>query len=91
MSSDRLRTVTLEVLGAGCPRCAALAANAEAAARQLGIPYDLVRVTRIDEIIDYGVMMTPALAVDGDVKTVGLVPSIEEIVRLLSPPEKTAS
>jgi small redox-active disulfide protein 2 len=84
MSAKRPKIVTLEVLGAGCPRCRALAANAEAAARQLGIDYELVQVTDIDEIIDYGVMMTPALAIDGEVKLVGTVASTEEILRLFS-------
>jgi small redox-active disulfide protein 2 len=82
MSSKRPKSITLEILGAGCPRCRALAANAEAAAKLLGIDYELIQVTNIDEIIDYGVMMTPALAIDGEVRIVGTVASTEDIVRL---------
>ena len=74
---------TLEVLGTGCNRCATLAANAEAAAKGLGIEFELVKVTDIDEILEYDVMMTPALAVDGEVKVAGRVPSVEEIRQLL--------
>lgn len=74
---------TLEVLGPGCPRCHALAENAEAAARELGIEYELFRVTEIDDILDYGVLMTPALVVDGQTVVVGIVPSVEEIKGIL--------
>ena len=74
---------TLEVLGTGCKRCETLAANAEAAAKGLGIEFELVKVTDIDEILQYEVLMTPALAVDGEVKIVGRVPTVEEIEQLL--------
>lgn len=70
---------TLEVLGPGCPRCEALAANAEAAARELGIDFELVKVTDIYEIMQFDVLMTPALSIDGEVKIVGRVASTEEI------------
>jgi len=73
----------VQVLGTGCPKCRKLAENAEAAAKALGIEYELVKVTDINEIMDFGVMMTPALAVDGEVKTAGKVPSVEEIKKLL--------
>lgn len=75
---------TIQILGTGCPKCRALAANAEAAATALGIEYELVKVTDINEIIKFGVMMTPAIAVDGDVKSTGKVPSVDEITRILS-------
>ena len=75
---------TIQILGTGCPKCKALAANAEAAARELGIEYELAKVTDINEIMAFGVMMTPALAVDGDVKVSGKVPTPDEIKRLLS-------
>ncbi|MHC4716287.1 MAG: thioredoxin family protein [Planctomycetota bacterium] len=74
----------LQVLGTGCPKCAKLAANAESAARELGIEYELVKVTDINEIMTFGVMMTPALAVDGQVKVVGKVPDAEAIKPLLA-------
>lgn len=69
----------LQILGTGCPKCKKLAEATEAAAKQLGIPYELVKVTDITEIMAFGVMMTPALAVDGKVKVVGKVPSIDEL------------
>lgn len=73
----------IQVLGTGCPKCKKLAENAEAAAKALGLAYELVKVTDITEIMKLGVMMTPALAVDGKVKVVGKVPSPDEIKTLL--------
>ena len=69
----------IQILGTGCPKCKKLAENAEAAAKQLGIEYILEKVTDIKEIMKFGVMMTPALAVDGQVKVTGKVPTVEEI------------
>ena len=74
----------LQILGTGCPKCKKLAENAEAAAKELGIAYELEKVTDISQIMKFGVMMTPALAVDGDVKVVGKVPSPDEIKRMLA-------
>jgi small redox-active disulfide protein 2 len=74
---------TIAILGTGCPRCQAMADNAEAAARELGIECQLLRVTEVETILDYDVLMTPALAVDGEVKVVGIVPSVEQIKELL--------
>ena len=74
----------IQILGTGCPKCKKLAENAEAAAKDLGIEYDIEKVTNINEIMGYGVMMTPALAVDGDVKVVGKVPSPDEIKGILA-------
>ena len=74
---------TLEVLGPGCERCEALAANAAAAAEQLGIEFELVKVTDIYEIMQFDVLMTPALAINNEVKIVGRVASVEEIAQLL--------
>jgi len=73
----------IQILGTGCPKCRKLAENVEAAAKALGLEYELVKVTGINEIIAFGVMMTPALVVDGQVRTVGKVPSIDEIKKLL--------
>ncbi|HEO71334.1 MAG TPA: thioredoxin family protein [Candidatus Hydrogenedentes bacterium] len=73
----------IQILGTGCPKCKKLAENAEAAAKELGIEYELVKVTDINEIMNFGVMMTPVLAVDGLVKVVGKVPSADEIRKLL--------
>ena len=76
-------TKRLQVLGAGCPKCKKLAENAEAAAKALGIEYTIEKVTDINEIMKFGVMMTPALAVDGVVKVVGKVPDAEAIKAML--------
>lgn len=74
----------LQILGTGCPKCKKLAELTEAAAKQLGLDYELVKVTDINQIVGFGVMMTPALAVDGQVKVVGKVPSIAEIAKLIA-------
>jgi small redox-active disulfide protein 2 len=74
----------IQVLGAGCPRCRKLAENAQAAAAALGAGYRVEKVTDIAEIMKFGVLMTPALAVDGVVKVVGRVPGVEEIRKLLA-------
>ncbi len=73
----------LQILGTGCPKCKKLAENAEAAAKALGIEYKIEKVTDINEIMKFGVMMTPALAVDGEIKVVGKVISAEEIKNLI--------
>ena len=73
----------IQILGTGCPKCHQLAENAEAAAGALGIEYELVKVTDINEIMKFGVMMTPALAVNGEVKVTGKVPSSDEISGML--------
>jgi small redox-active disulfide protein 2 len=75
----------IQVLGTGCPKCKKLAENAEAAAKELGIEYELVKVTDISEIMKFGVMMTPALAVDGEVKSQGKVLAVPEIKGWLAP------
>ncbi len=73
----------LQILGTGCPKCKKLAENAEAAAKELGIEYELEKVSEINEIMKFGVMMTPCLAVDNEVKVVGKVPSVDEIKAML--------
>ncbi len=74
----------IQILGTGCPKCKKLAENAEAAARELGIEYSIEKVTDINEIVKFGVMMTPALAVDGQVKVVGKVPDPAAIQAMLA-------
>ena len=69
----------LQILGTGCPKCRKLAENAEAAARALGIEYTIEKVTDINAVMKFGVMMTPALVVDGAVKVVGKVPDADAI------------
>jgi small redox-active disulfide protein 2 len=73
----------IQILGTGCPKCRQLAENAQAAAEELGIDYEIQKITQIHEIMKMGVMMTPALAVDGVVKIAGKAASPEEIKTLL--------
>ena len=73
----------IQILGTGCPKCKQLAEVAETAAQASGIDYEIEKVSDINEIIQFGVMMTPALAVDGVVKISGKVPTIEEIEELI--------
>lgn len=73
----------IQILGTGCSKCRKLAENAETAAKELGLSFELEKVTDINQIMKFGVMMTPALAVDGSVKVVGKVPSPDEIKTML--------
>ena len=74
----------LEIYGSGCSKCKTLAANAEAAARALGLAYELDKITDMNAIIDAGVMRTPALGVDGSIVVEGKVAAAEEIQKLLA-------
>ncbi len=69
----------IQILGTGCPKCKQLAENAEQAATELGIEYELEKVTGINDIMKFGVMMTPGIAVDGEVKASGKVVTAEQI------------
>ena len=73
----------IEILGVGCPKCKQLTANAEAAVKELNIQAEIGKVTDIVKITQYGVMMTPALAVDGAVVSSGKVLSKDEIKKIL--------
>jgi small redox-active disulfide protein 2 len=73
----------IQILGTGCPKCKKLAETAEAAAKELQLDYELEKVMDINKIMSFGVMMTPALAIDGKVKLVGKVPSVDELKKLL--------
>ncbi len=73
----------IQILGMGCPKCKKLYENAEAAAKELGIEYEMEKVDDINRITEMGVMMTPALAVNGEVKFSGRVPSIESLKEIL--------
>jgi small redox-active disulfide protein 2 len=75
--------IQLLILGTGCPKCNQLTENTQAAAQELGLEYELEKVTDINEMMKFGVMMTPALIVNNDVKFVGKVPSREEIKKML--------
>jgi small redox-active disulfide protein 2 len=74
----------IQILGTGCPKCNALTQNAETAAKEMGVEYQIEKVTEINEIMKFGVMMTPALVIDGQVKVVGKVISPEQIKAMLS-------
>ena len=69
----------IEILGTGCPKCKKLYEISEEAVKELGISAEIIKVTDINKIIDYGVMVTPALVIDGDVMVVGKIPEKEEI------------
>jgi small redox-active disulfide protein 2 len=73
----------IQILGTGCPKCMKLTANAQEAAKQAGIEVEIEKVTDINRIMNYGVMITPALVIDGQVKSVGKILSPEEIRKLL--------
>jgi small redox-active disulfide protein 2 len=75
---------TLMICGPGCYNCKKLAENAEAAARELGIEYEIVKVTSINAITGFGVTKTPALLVDGEIKVSGKVPDVAEIKKILA-------
>jgi small redox-active disulfide protein 2 len=74
----------IEVLGPGCARCHSLVENAKTAAKELGQDCEIVKVSDMNEIVSRGVMMTPALAIDGVLKTTGKVTSVQEIQTLIS-------
>ena len=74
----------LQILGTGCSKCMRLTEQVEQAAKELGIEHQIDKVTDLQEIVSFGVMTTPALAVDGQVKVAGNIPSIEEIKRLIA-------
>ena len=74
----------LIVLGPGCPRCETLADRTKQAADQLGIDYELEKLTDIKQFASYGLMMTPGLVVDGELKVQGRVPTPDEIEQLIA-------
>lgn len=76
----------IQILGAGCPKCAKLAEAAAAAANELGLDYELEKITDICQILNFGVIMTPALAINDEVRIAGKVPSMEELRVILKEP-----
>ena len=74
----------IQILGTGCAKCQQLTANAESAAKQLGIPFEIVKGMKISEIMEFGVMSTPALVVDGVVESQGRLLSSDQIKPLLA-------
>ncbi len=76
--------LAIQVLGPGCPKCAKLKENAETAVKNLGIEATVEKVSDINVMVGYGIMMTPALVVDGEVKSVGKLLSADDITKLLA-------
>jgi small redox-active disulfide protein 2 len=74
----------IQILGTGCPKCVKLTANVKTAADALGLAYEIEKVTDVNQIMAYGVMMTPGLVVDGEVKLVGKVPTVDELKKILA-------
>lgn len=73
----------IQILGTGCKKCEDLADKVKAVADSMGIEYEMEKVTDIAKIVSYGVMTTPALVVDGEVKVSGKIPSADEIKEFL--------
>ena len=73
----------IQILGTGCPKCKKLAEFTETAAKELGLEYELEKVTKISDIMKFGVMSTPGLVVDGKVKIAGKVPTIEQLKEMI--------
>lgn len=76
--------IRIQILGTGCPKCTTLFEHTETAVSELGIECELEKVTDINEIVSFGVMATPAIVVDGEVKAAGKLVSVDEVKKLLS-------
>ncbi len=74
----------LQILGTGCPNCQRLAAATREAMHNLGLDFDVEKIEDLDSIIAFGVLRTPALAVDGEVRVSGRVPSVREIEQIIA-------
>jgi small redox-active disulfide protein 2 len=81
----------IQILGPECPKCTQIAENATAAARELGIEYELEVVTDWSRIMTFGAMITPGLVLNGEVRSVGRVPSLQELRNMLNFVNKTAA
>ena len=69
----------IEILGTGCPKCQKLYENVQEAVKQKGVQAEITKVTEINKIMEYGVMITPVLGIDGKVKAAGKIPAVDEI------------
>ncbi|MCM8791672.1 MAG: thioredoxin family protein [Candidatus Omnitrophica bacterium] len=74
----------IEIVGPGCPRCIATEKNVQEAVKQLGIQVEIIKVTNMVEFAKKGVMFTPAVIVDGEVKISGKIPTVDEVKKILS-------
>ena len=77
------KCVKIEILGTGCPKCKATEKVVRKVVEELGKDIEVVKVEDLQEIVDRGVMMTPAIVVDGEVKIVGHIPSIDEVKKII--------
>jgi len=77
----------IKILGTGCSKCKKLNELVEKVINELGVSAEIIKITDINKIIDYGIMVTPALVIDGDVKVVGKIPSKHEVTKWIE--EKT--
>jgi small redox-active disulfide protein 2 len=82
--SEDTRKLKVQILGTGCAKCKTLAEHAEKAANELGLDCTIEKVSDLKEIMKFGVMITPALVVDGKVKVAGKVPTPDEIKSMLA-------
>jgi small redox-active disulfide protein 2 len=73
----------IQILGTGCPKCKQLTSNVEQAIRELGVAAEVEKVTDIKEIMKFGVMLTPGLAIDGELKSSGKILSVGEIKKMI--------
>ena len=73
----------IEILGTGCPKCKQLEANTRKALEETGKKAGIIKITEIDKIVGYGVMSTPAIVIDGKVRSYGKVADVEEIKKWL--------
>ncbi len=73
----------IEILGMGCPKCKKLYENAQTAVKEMNVQAEVVKVQDIQKITDYGLMATPAIAIDGEVKAAGRIPAPDEIKKWL--------
>ena len=74
----------IEVVGSGCQRCVTTEKNVHGALKQLGISAEVIKVTNVAEFAKKGVMFTPAVIVDGQVKVSGKIPTVDEIKKILT-------
>jgi len=75
----------IEILGMGCPKCKKLYENTQTAVKESGVQAEIAKVEDIQKIMDYGLMSTPAIAIDGEVKAAGRIPAPDEIKKWLLP------
>lgn len=73
----------IQILGSGCPKCKALEASAREAVKGLGIEAEIEKVTDVETIVNMGVMMTPALVIDGTVKSVGRALTKDQVAEFI--------